>query len=57
MDTLQTSEFINLTFIPYSPRVKGQELGSLVSSSVTSSNLLTTSKTLNTQRNTGAVHI
>ena len=35
------------------PQVKEQGSGSLVSSSVTSSNLLTTSKTLNTPKNTG----
>lgn len=40
----------------YRPRARGQVSGSLESSSVTSSNLLTTSKTLSTPKNTGTTH-
>ena len=43
--------------ISYSLRVNEQESWSSVSLSVTSSNLLTTSKILNTPRNTGTVHV
>lgn len=42
--------------LSYSLQVKGQESASSVSLSVTFSNLLTTSKTLNTPKNTGTTH-
>lgn len=41
----------------FRPQVREQELGSLASSSATFSNLLTTSRILNTQKNTGTIHI
>lgn len=49
----QTVAYISSSMF-YRLQVKGQGLGSLVSLSVTFSNLLTTSKTLNTPRSTGA---
>ena len=42
--------------IPHRLQVKEEESGSSVSLSVTFSNLLTTSKTLNTPKNTGTTH-